>query len=207
MNHLVMNQTVDNSNNSSVTIVAENYLGNLNDLSEQKESSSSEASMPLLVVTIDRKDRCKGRIFTTSESGQPVGIVKGRDWLLKDGDILAAADHQRVLIRIQPQQVITLQVDHAHNAGIQLIHLGHVLGNHHWPITVQGNKLYIEMVTDADLIISTIREVADTLNLQGITVTQEEKSAEHALDFSSFETDTSARSSAHTHTHAHSHAH
>lgn len=198
-----MENTSNKTTPKPIALVAEHYLGNLSEqptLANEKEFS--DASTALLTVTIDRKDRCKGRIFTTTDSGQPIGIVKGRNWLLRDGDVLETQDHQRIVVRIHLQKVIALQIDHhAHNAGVHLVHLGHVLGNHHWPITVKGNALYIETVANETLIESTIREVVQTLGIQGVTITREEKSADQAIEFS-------ARFSANSMpTHAHSHAH
>ena len=175
--------------------IADRYLGNINedrDLASQVALDHKQNSC--LDVSIERQDCCKGRIFAQvdSNSEQSVGIIKGRDWTLRDGDVLMTQNQQRVLVHIKRQQVIALQFDRkAYNSPVKLLSLGHTLGNQHWPITLQGETLYIELATDAQRIEATIQEIIESLEIQGLHVVREFKEAGAAIAFS------------HSHTHAH----
>ena len=176
------------------TELADTYLGNVNEqidlalqVAQAKENGRCQE------VIISRSDRPKGRILTRTAAGQSVGIVKGRDWLLRDGDVLATAQNYWVLVSIQQQQVMALRFKaEANNQAIALVHLGHVLGNRHWPVTVHGNTLYVELVADATLMVSTVQEMAKALSIEGLQVSFEERlsggeappTSDSALDFS-----------------------
>ncbi len=166
--------------------LAENYLGNVGDneaLAAQVAKAQQEGCC--FDVVISRSDRRKGRILTRLSSGQMVGIVKGRDWLLRDGDVLATENNNLVLIGLREQKLMALRFDpQVPNNAIALVHLGHVLGNHHWPITVQGDALYVELVAEAALMQSTVNEMAQTLQIDGLQVGFESRSPEEALEFS-----------------------
>ncbi len=183
--------------NTPTTEVADRYLGNIQadrDLSVQI-AEALEANQ-CLEVTIERKDCGKGRILTQAVSGQSVGIVKGRDWQLRNGDVLKTQRDRPVLVSLQKQQVIALRFEQkAYSSPAQLVNLGHTMGNHHWPIKLQGETLYVEILGNAEQIEATIREIVQTLGIDGLRIVRELKSANHTLDFSS--------ATASTHTHAH----
>ncbi|MBE9060384.1 urease accessory protein UreE [cf. Phormidesmis sp. LEGE 11477] len=167
------------------TVLAETYLGNVGESDElaQRVLRSQKDGL-CLEVTIGRSDRAKGRILVSTESGQQVGISKGRDWSLKEGDVLAAQEDRLVRVSIESQTVIALKIaESEHNDPAALIRLGHVLGNRHWPVVVQAHTLYIELAADAALIESTLKETVARLNIKGLRLEQVEKSAQETLDF------------------------
>jgi len=187
--------------NRSTTEVADCYLGNLReDDALAARIVQSRKCQQCLEVTIERKDCRKGRIFTQSASGQSVGIIKGRDWQLRDGDVLRTQRDQIVLINLKQQQVLALRFDrNSENSPVQLVNLGHIIGNHHWPITLRSETLYISISDNTEEIESTVYEIIETLEIKGLHITRELKSADHTLDFST------AAASTHTHRHIHDH--
>ncbi|MEL6161382.1 MAG: urease accessory protein UreE [Cyanobacteria bacterium J06623_5] len=191
--------TADSPANSTAILVADAYLGNLSKNEQLTEQvKQKQAAGCAFTVHIDHVDCCKGRIFTETADGQTVGIVKGRSWSLTDGDVLATQTDTLILIALHQQTVIALRFDHSdQNLAVRLVHLGHVLGNHHWPISLIHNSLYVEQVADIELMQATIRETATTLGIRGLQITTETKSSNEAIDFKT----------AHNHEHAHTHAH
>lgn len=141
-----------------MTEIAQTYLGNIQEniaLAEKLETSKELC----LEVNLSPSDRRKGRIYTQSTSGIAVGIIKSRDWLLKEGDILETEQGKLLLVQIQSQELMVLSFnDSVVNNPIQLIHLGHVLGNHHYPIIVKDNKIYLQLIVDKEKIEATIRD-------------------------------------------------
>ena len=141
-----------------MTEIAQTYLGNIQEnlaLAERLEANKDR----YLEVNLCQSDRGKGRIYAQSSAGVAVGIIKSRDWLLKEGDVLETEQGQLLLIHLQAQPVMVLSFSQptVSNA-IELIHLGHVLGNHHYPIMVQDNKIYLQLIVDKEVIEATIRE-------------------------------------------------
>ncbi|MEO1389349.1 MAG: hypothetical protein AAFV85_18590 [Cyanobacteria bacterium J06634_6] len=183
--------------------IADQYLGNINeDRDLVSQIALDRKQQNCLDISIERKDCCKGRIFATADLTasdseapdleQPVGIIKGRDWTLRDGDVLLTQSQKRVLIHIKQQQVIALQFDRkAYNSPVKLMHLGHVMGNQHWPISLQGETLYVEVAADVERIESAIQEIAESLDIKGLHVVRELKDAHEAVAFS------------HSHVHVH----
>jgi urease accessory protein UreE len=62
-----------------------------------------------------------------------------------------------------------------------LIYLGHVLGNHHWPILVNGDRIYVEMVADRAVMEATVRNV----NIPNLCIDYEVRSSANQIQFSS----------------------
>ncbi|MGB3768838.1 MAG: hypothetical protein WA947_19965 [Phormidesmis sp.] len=170
---------------TSETVLAETYLGNVGESDELAQRVlRSQKDGNCLEVMIERCDRTKGRILASTHSGQTVGIIKGRDWLLRDGDALSAEDKRLVLVSIQAQTLIALKfANNEDNNPAALIRLGHVLGNRHWPVTLREQTLYVELVAEAALVESTLKETAARLEIKGLQIEQVERSAQDALDF------------------------
>lgn len=165
---------------------AETYLGNVSESADlARRVLQARETGECLEVVVGRGDRAKGRILTQTASGQPVGIVKARDFLLKDGDVLLSERNYMVLISLQAQQVMALRFEHGmENSAIALVHLGHALGNQHWPVTAKGDALYVDLVASAEVMESTLRKIVKTLAIEGLQVTFETKSAEDSVNFS-----------------------
>jgi urease accessory protein len=165
-----------------MTELAQSYLGNLiEDASLAERIEKARTSGHCLEIYISQTDSRKGRIHAHTTSGITVGIVKSRDWSLRDGDVLETELGRLLLVHLQEQKVIVLRfTEPVLDEAIALIHLGHVLGNHHWPIIVQNRQLYVELVIDAEVIESTIRE----FKIPGLQIDYEVRSANDYLDFS-----------------------
>lgn len=173
--------------------LAETYLGNLTEnasLSERIEKARQ--SERCLEVYISQTDSRKGRIYTRSNSGIDVGIVKSRDWSLREGDVLETSQGKLLLIHLQEQKVLVLSfTSSVSDCAIELVHLGHVLGNHHWPIIVRDNKIYVQLAADVEVVESTIRD----FHIPGLQIDYESRSPNEHLSFSEH--------SEHTHHHHH----
>ncbi len=183
--------------------LADTYMGNLNEQPEiSEQAAQAQKDGRCWAVMIERSDRLKGRILTHTASGQLIGIVKGRDWLLRDGDVLMTALGNWVVVSIQSQRVMALRFEEGvSNQAIALVHLGHVLGNHHWPMTVQNGVIYVELAAEAAVMEQTVSAIAQTLQLKGLQVSFEERSADKFLDFSQKLAQDSSLNLSHSHHH------
>ncbi|MBD2077070.1 urease accessory protein UreE [Phormidium sp. FACHB-592] len=166
-----------------MTTLAETYLGNqVGDSALQQQVEQARQAGTLLEVYLQPGDRAKGRIHAHSTCGVELGIVKSRDHALKLGDIFVTQSNQLLLIHLHAQTVMVLSFDgDATGHAIDLIYLGHVLGNHHWSVLVQGDRIYVEMMADPAVMETKIRAV----NIPGLYIDYEVRSPAAPLQFSS----------------------
>ncbi len=170
---------------AAMTELAEDYLGNVSESADvARRVMAAQRSGGCLEVVIGRGDRAKGRILTKAANGQPVGITKGRDWTLREGDVLSTASNKFVLVSLESQQLLALRFEAGvSNQPISLLHLGHTLGNQHWPVTVKGETMYVELVGEVEQMKETLRKVVSRLGIEGLQISLETKSAEESVDF------------------------
>ncbi len=162
--------------------IAETYLGNLTkDTNLSQRVKSARTLDKYLEISLSQTDSGKGRIQAQSTSGIIVGIIKSRDWSLSEGDVFITKSGQLLLIHLQEQRLMVLSfTEPVENHAIELVHLGHVLGNHHWPIIIKKNKIYIQLIIDAAIIEATIAK----FQIPGLKIDYELRSPQENFDFS-----------------------
>ncbi|MEB3339902.1 urease accessory protein UreE [Okeania sp.] len=162
--------------------IAETYIGNITkDTNLEQRVKSARSLNNYLEIYLSQTDSCKGRIQAQSTSGIIVGIIKNRDWSLSEGDVFITKSNKLLLIHLQEQKLMVLSfTEPVENYAIELLHLGHVLGNHHWPIIVNKNKIYIQLVADAEIIEDTINK----FKIPGLKIDYEFRSAQEHFHFS-----------------------
>lgn len=162
--------------------IAQTYLGNLTeDASLTQRVKSASALDKCLEVYLSQSDRGKGRIQAQSTSGITVGIIKSRDWSLRQDDVLITESGNLLLIHLQEQRLMVLSfTEPVEDRAIELVHLGHVLGNHHYPITIRDNKIYLQLVIDAEVMEATI----NNFQIPGLKIDYESRSPQQYLNFS-----------------------
>lgn len=165
-----------------MTELAQTYLGNsIEDASLGERIEKARSKERCWEVYISQTDSRKGRIHAHTTTGVAVGIVKSRDWSLRQGDVLETQEGRLVLIHLQDQKVMVLSFTQpVTDRAIELVHLGHVLGNHHWPIIRRDGKLYVQLAADVEVMESTIRD----FQIPGLQIDYELRSPQGHLDFS-----------------------
>ena len=171
---------------NEMTEVANQYLGNIQENAELSQRLTRENC---LEVHLSQSDCVKGRIHAHTDSGVAVGIIKSRDRSLQEGDVFQTESGKLVSIHLQPQKLMVLSFSSSTNTlPAKLIHLGHVLGNHHWPIIVQKNKIYLQLAVDEAVMEATIAD----FKIPGLKIDYESRSPSEHLNFDH-----------HTHSHHH----
>ena len=167
--------------NNEQIAVAKNYLGNLsgnNNLTQEIEIAKTKGHY--LEVFLSQSDRRKGRIQAKSTSGVNIGIIKSRDWSLRPNDVFQTESGQYLLIHLQEEKVMVISfTESVANQGIKLIHLGHTLGNHHWPIAIHHDKIYLQLIVDEAVVEKTIKD----FQIPGLTFEYEWRSPQQPLQF------------------------
>ncbi|MEB3358467.1 MAG: urease accessory protein UreE [Synechococcales bacterium] len=163
-----------------MTELASLYLGNTaTDAALAERVDQALHHHQCLEVDLDSRDRIKGRIYTQARSGEAVGIVKDRSWLLAEGDVLQTQAGTLVWVHLQEQGMIVLSMtSNTPGHELALIHLGHTLGNHHYPIAVQDQRIYIQVSGDRPVIEATIAR----FQIPGLQMTYEGRSPAQLTD-------------------------
>ncbi len=160
--------------------VAQIYLGNVHQNSALAKLVADEVC---LEVSLQHSDRHKGRIHTHTADNLAIGIVKSRDRLLESGDVFQTESGKLILVYLQAQQLLVLDLSSLENevAAAKLVRLGHLLGNHHYGIAIQNNKIYVQVNTDPKVI---NKAIAD-LQIPRLQMTYETQSSSADITFTS----------------------
>lgn len=160
--------------------IAQTYLGNLRE-NQDIEHQINSVHKPYLETYLSQSDRSKGRIQTQSTSGLTIGIIKSRDWSLRTGDVFVTESGELLLIHLQEQKLMVLSFSETTKAkAAELVYLGHVLGNHHYPLIIDHEKLYLQLGNDSEIMVKTIK----ALKIDGLQITYESRSPEKSFSFS-----------------------
>ncbi|MGL5942049.1 MAG: urease accessory protein UreE [Waterburya sp.] len=158
--------------------VAQIYLGNINDRPELSELFKQEN---YLEVYLQPSDRHKGRIHTHTQTGVGIGIIKTRDHPLQSGDVFKTESGIFLLIHLQTEELLVLDFSALEPNIIPttLVYLGYVLGNQHYPIAIQNNKIYVQLVTEPKV----IENIIKNLHIPGLQITYENIAINQEITF------------------------
>lgn len=151
-------------------IVVEAVLGNvgedarLGDLARRWRATGRAETVELTPAEAQ-----KGRLRTSTDKGTPLGISLGRGIVVRDGDVLYLdeSEGRMIVARIKPEEVLRITVKPASSEADLLrvaLQLGHVLGNQHWPVKIEGMSVFVPVSVDTKV----METVLKTYNLQGI---------------------------------------
>ena len=163
-----------------MTEIAQTYLGNID---RDRNLAELIAKQDYLEVSLEQSDRSKGRIHTRTSLGVAIGIIKSRDRLLESGDLFETDSQKLLLIRLQASKLLVLDFANIHKNLIptKLVYLGHVLGNHHYPIAVRDYKIYVELTAEDRAIEQTIKD----LQIPDLEISYEIQQQNREITFSS----------------------
>lgn len=150
-----------------MTLIAKKYLGNIDQNPELIELvKKAKQANKYLEVELKNSDRAKARILTKSLSGITIGIIKNRELVLKSGDILETENSDCLFIKSLVENLMVLTFTDLNHNSLDLVRLGHLLGNSHYPIKIQDNKIYVHLATNPKVVAKNIQE----LNISGLTI-------------------------------------
>ena len=151
-------------------IVVEEILGNLGEDARLGDLHRRwQAAERAETVELTPLEAQKGRLRTVTDKGTPLGLSLGRGTALRDGDVLYLneAEERMIVARLKPEEVLVITVKPSASAADLIrvaVHLGHVLGNQHWPVKVEGTSVYVPVSVDKKV----METVLKTYDLQGI---------------------------------------
>ncbi|MBT9312241.1 urease accessory protein UreE [Leptothoe kymatousa] len=160
----------------------QNFLGNSLAIPKlQQDLDQARSNHRLMEVELAQADQKKSRIYAKTASGEAIGLLKTRDWQLTNGDVFQLEHDGFLLIYLKTQPLMTLSFDTPSVEALKLIHLGHTLGNHHHPIVVTPEKIYIQLNENRDRLESAIK----TFDIAGLKIDYETLSPDQTLTFAS----------------------
>ena len=101
-------------------------------------------------LPILRHDLEKNRLRRTTDKGTDIAIILERGSKLQHGDILKH-DASFVVIEQIPEKVITVKTKENEDAFELLVLLGHIIGNRHRPISLEGRSVTSPIQTESEL--------------------------------------------------------
>ena len=163
-----------------MTEIAQTYMGNINHNSDLAKLVKIETC---LKVTLQQSDRHKGRIHAHTDSNVAIGIIKSRDRSLQSGDLFKTESGKLILINLQEEELMVLDLSSLESniSATKLVNLGHVLGNHHCPMMVREQKIYIQLATDKLILEKLIKD----LDILGLQINYEVYSSSQNITFES----------------------
>jgi urease accessory protein len=163
-----------------MTELAQIYLGNIY---QDSDLAQLVLTQTCLQVDLSQSDRHKGRIHAHTDNEITVGIIKSRDRLLHSGDVFKTESQNLLVVHLQEQKLLVIDFSAVENevAPAQLVHLGHVLGNHHHPIALQNGQIYIQLGTEAQNIEKIIRDT----QIPGLQIKYETRNSLNKVTFAS----------------------
>lgn len=185
----------------STVDLAQIYLGNCWQNPElQQQIEIARRSNACLEVELNLEDQRKSRIYARTISGEAIGIVKQRQEKLAEGDVFQTQQQRILVIHLQAQQVMMLSFTneytlHQPGDALKLIHLGHTLGNHHYPVLVAPDKIYVQLSGDPTRVESIIQSFA----IPGLQITYETRSPDQLIEFTAHDSHSVHASHSHSH--------
>jgi urease accessory protein len=163
--------------------LAQTYLGNyLSNQALQQKVEAARAAGCCLEIELNQDDQAKSRIYTKSSSNIAVGIIKERGRALRDGDVFKSQQERLLVVHLRAYELMAISFSNEQPGhALALIHLGHTLGNHHYPILVTKDRIYIQIITDKNL----VEEIIQNFNIPGLKITYENQSFENYLKLTS----------------------
>lgn len=101
---------------------------------------------------ISRHDLEKNRLRRSTEKGTDVAIILERGSKLQHGDILKKNTSFIVIEQI-PEKVITVKTKENEDYFELLVLLGHIIGNRHRPISLEGRSVTFPIQAESELFV------------------------------------------------------
>jgi urease accessory protein len=142
-------------------MVLESVLGNAGDPAWSERLSAADVD----VVNVDQWEAQKTRFRKKTAHGVDVAVSLERGSYIRDGDVLFwdARTRGAIVARIDLSDVMivhleTLATGTPDVAMRTCVELGHAMGNQHWPAVVKGDRVYVPLVVDRNV----MKSVMDT---------------------------------------------
>jgi len=101
-------------------------------------------------LEMTRHDLEKNRLRRTTDKGTDIAIILERGSKLQHGDILKHGENFVIIDQI-PEKVITIKTKENEDSFELLVLLGHIIGNRHRPISLEGKSVTFPIQAESEL--------------------------------------------------------
>jgi len=131
-------------------LVVDSILGNAyheNSLSQKIEDAKQHQTLKRLFLS--RPQMEKSRLRAETEDGTEIGLSLEPGTVLHNGDVLEINSHL-IIIHQLPEKIIRVTINENHWSTNLLVHLGHIIGNRHRPISITSDGCIMFPIHDED---------------------------------------------------------
>ncbi|EJN58127.1 urease accessory protein UreE [Halogranum rubrum] len=144
-------------------LVANGVKGNVHEDDTLHEAyHDHDAAGTLERVVVDATTRRRSRFRTTTEIGTDLGVVVNSSDGLRPGDVLAVDDSDRLfVVEFEQETAVVVELpDGAMDTETlaAAVAFGHVVGNKHWDLAVDGGRVYVRVGADGPRVADELRE-------------------------------------------------
>jgi urease accessory protein len=136
-------------------ITVDSVLGNINNDKTFKEKYDEMSARKVSeTIKISRLESQRVRMRKLSDKGTDVALTLQPGTRLKHGDVIILTENKMVVVGKEPEDVVMIQIrNNIHEADIVeiTVRIGHIIGNLHKPIKLDGNKIYFRIQADTEL--------------------------------------------------------
>ena len=111
---------------------------------KQMESQKKCERMKILRHELER-----GRIRKTTDLGTDIGLILNSQ--LYHGDVIMADQEKFVIVEQLPEKVISIKIKNLKDNPVNLVTLGHIIGNRHKPIMINDDALSFPIHADSEV--------------------------------------------------------
>ena len=133
----------------------DSVLGNINnDKTFEEKYDEMSARKVSETIKISRLESQRVRMRKLSDKGTDVALTLQPGTRLKHGDVIILTENKMVVVGKEPEDVVMIQIrNNIHEADIVeiTVRIGHIIGNLHKPIKLDGNKIYFPIQADTEL--------------------------------------------------------
>lgn len=116
------------------------------------------------IVSLSASDAQKNKFRTVTREGETIALSLPRNLRISNGDILYfdADDGKLITAEIRYPEVMLITFEEMESltadAFLSLgFHLGHALGNQHWPAILKGRSVYVPVAVDRKVMLSAMK--------------------------------------------------
>jgi urease accessory protein len=136
-------------------ITVDSVLGNINNDKTFKEKYDEMSTRKVSeTIKISRLESQRVRMRKLSDKGTDVALTLQPGTRLKHGDVIILTENKMVVVGKEPEDVVMIQIrNNIHEDDIVeiTVRIGHIIGNLHKPIKLDGNKIYFPIQADTEL--------------------------------------------------------
>jgi len=99
-------------------------------------------------LKISRMELEKRILRRMTDCGTDVGLKLDPGVKLRNGDVFKNED-KRIVIEQIPEKVISVKLKATNNSEVMVL-LGHIIGNRHRPISIQGEEIFFPIQADSE---------------------------------------------------------